>query len=390
MSAAPEETGTPVGREATAVTSPPTGSPDGPLAGIPAEELRETAVREQVRSGTDPDEAVDFYRELYASDDFTVEPEPARAERGTTGTGTAATGTRTGFSFRYRDTGDGRVSLRTSSVSARRTGTFAPPRQYLLAWSPEGNVTVDDDRDDPVALHPGVPVMLPAGRPFRVVAGPGTVHSVRFDADFLEAVAVVGTDAAPVPLVLPVTVSPERLAPLQAVLRSVARPMLDVSVVDGDRAVLDLRLAEAVLDAFRPEPDDPDVGVPVGTLARAKAYMYANFDRSLAATDIAAAAEVSVRTLQEAFQRQEHSTPMAYLRDLRLEKARLGLQLADARETSVAAVAHSCGFRHMGRFSGAYFATYGEYPGDTLRGHRRLIAVADRPARAGRGTPALG
>ncbi len=68
---------------------------------------------------------------------------------------------------------------------------------------------------------------------------------------------------------------------------------------------------------------------------------------------------------------------MAYLRDLRLEKARLGLQLADPRETSVAMVAHSCGFRHMGRFSGSYRDAYGEYPGDTLRGRRRLVGAAD-------------
>lgn len=334
--------------------------PVGPLTGVPTEELRETAVRETVRSGTDPDEAVAFYRGVYDSPDFAV----------------ALDGT--GFGFRYRATGDGRVSLRTSSVSARRAGLLAPQRQYLLAWSVEGNVTIDGDRDEPVGLHAGVPVMLPAGRSFRVAADPGTVHFVHFDADFLEAVAVVGVESAPMPLGFPVAVSPERLAPLQSVLREIARPMLDVDVVDGDRAVLDLRLAEAALDAFRPAPDELDLGVPVGTLARAKAFMYAHFDRSLAATDIAAAAEVSVRTLQEAFQRREGSTPMGYLRDLRLEKARLGLQLADARETSVAAVAQSCGFRHMGRFSGAYYATYGEYPGDTLRGRRRLIAVSER------------
>ncbi|WP_439694331.1 helix-turn-helix domain-containing protein [Curtobacterium sp. SP.BCo] len=340
-----------------------TATADGPLDDVPTEELRQTSVRETVRSGTDPDEAIAFYRDVYASPDLAFVLDGR------------------GFGFRYRATGDGRVSLRTSSVSVRRVGVLAPQRQYLLAWSVEGNVTIDEDLDEAVSLQPGVPVMLPAGRPFHVTAAPGTVHLVHFDADFLEAVAVVGSDAAPMPLAFPVTVSTERLAPLQAVLREIARPMLDVSVVHGDRAVLDLRLAEAALEAFRPVPEARGASVPVGTLARAKAFMYAHFDRSLAATDIAVAAEVSVRTLQEAFQRQEGSTPMGYLRDLRLEKARLGLQLADARETSVAAVAQSCGFRHMGRFSGAYFSTYGEYPGDTLRGRRRLIAVADRPER---------
>ncbi|MCT9622871.1 helix-turn-helix domain-containing protein [Curtobacterium sp. C2H10] len=328
---------------------------DRPPAESSTAEVRRTSVREVLQSGTDPDEALEFYRGVYDGHDMAFAPSSSS------------------FGFRYRATGDGRLSLRTSSVSAARSGFLAPERQYLLAWSVEGGIVVDDD----VLLRAGVPVMYPAGRPFHVSAPAGTKHLVHFDADFLEAVAVVGTDAAPVPLAFPVTVSAERLAPLQAVLREVARPLLDVAVVDADRAALDLRLAEAVLGAFRSDADRRGTAAPAGTVERAKAFMYAHFDRTIAATDIAAAAEVSVRTLQEGFQRREGSTPMAYLRDLRLEKARLGLQLADPRETSVATVAHSCGFRHMGRFSGSYFSMYGEYPGDTLRGRRRLIAAAD-------------
>ena len=332
---------------------------DVPPAEDHAVELRRTSVREVLRSGTDPDEARAFYESVYDGRDLVFQPDDEEA-----------------FSFRYRSTGDGRVSLRTSSVSVQSTGVLAPERQYLLAWSVEGGVVVDPDREDGVTLRPGVPVMCPAGRPFTVTAPPGTLHLVHFDADFLEAVAVVGGTDAPVPLAFPVAVPSTRLAPLQRVLREVAEPMLDVDVADGERAMLDLRLAQAVLDAFRPGPDTGPPDAPVAALERAKAYMYAHFARPLSAAEIAAAADCSVRTLQETFQRQERTTPSAFLRDLRLEKARLALQLADARETSVSAVAHSCGFRHMGRFSGAYGARYGEHPGETLRGQRRRIAVA--------------
>ena len=83
--------------------------------------------------------------------------------------------------------------------------------------------------------------------------------------------------------------------------------------------------------------------------------------------ELASRCGVSVRTLQEAFQKHEGVTPMAFLRDIRLEKARLGLQLADPGVSSVAAVALSCGFKHMGRFSGAYHEEFGEYPAETLR-----------------------
>ena len=335
-------------------------------------DVRRTRVSEFVRRGSDPEEARAFYQQVYDGRDFAFAPgaEP--------------------FAFRYRATGDGRVSLRTSSVSACRSGILAPDRQYVLAWSVEGGIVLDDDRDDDaVTLRPGVPVMYPAGRPFHAWAPPGTQHLVHFDADFLEAVAVVGSDASPTPLTLPVTAQPERLGPLLSVLREVAPTMLDPLVVDGDRAVLDLRLAEAAIEAFHPVDERIARSTPASTVARAKAFMYAHFDRPLAATDIAAAADVSVRTLQEAFQRYEATTPTAWLRDLRLEKARLGLQLADVHETSVAAVAHSCGFRHMGRFSGAYAARYGEYPADTLRGQRRLIAVASRTIGAERAETVL-
>lgn len=327
-------------------------------------EQRRTSVRQVVHSGTEPADARAFHEDVYDGRELWCRPD-----------GDAP------FTYRYRSTGDGRVSLRTSSVSAHHGGVIAPGRQYVLAWSVEGGVVLDPDREDGVTLRPGVPVMCPARRPFSVAAPPGTVHLVHFDADFLEAVAVVGSAAAPVPLAFPVAVPSTRLAPLQRTLRELAAPMLDVDVVDGPRAVLDLRLAEAVLEAFRPDSESGVADVPVATLERAKAYMYAHFARPLSASDIAAAAETSVRTLQETFQRQEASTPTAFLRDLRLDKARIALQLADARETTVAAVASSCGFRHMGRFAGGYAARYGEHPGETLRGQRRMIAVAGTPGR---------
>lgn len=327
-------------------------------------EQRRTSVRRVVHSGTEPAEARTVHEDVYDGRELWCRPD-----------GDAP------FTYRYRSTGDGLVSLRTSSVSAPHGGVLAPGRQYLLAWSVEGGVVLDPDREDGVTLRAGVPVMCPAGRPFSVAAPPGTVHLVHFDADFLEAVAVVGVAAAPVPLAFPVAVPSTRLVPLQRTLRDLAAPMLDVDVVDGPRAALDLRLAEAVLEAFRPDHDGGVPEAPVAVLERAKAYMYAHFARPLSASEIAVGAETSVRTLQETFQRQEASTPTGFLRDLRLDKARIALQLADVRETSVAAVASSCGFRHMGRFSGAYSARYGEHPGETLRGQRRTVAVAGTPGR---------
>jgi AraC-like DNA-binding protein len=89
--------------------------------------------------------------------------------------------------------------------------------------------------------------------------------------------------------------------------------------------------------------------------------------RPLTTAGLAAAAGVSVRSLQEGFRQHVGLTPMAYLRRVRLEHAHA--ELGDPRDghRSVAAVAHRWGFGHLGRFAAAYRQRYGVSPSDTLR-----------------------
>ena len=35
--------------------------------------------------------------------------------------------------------------------------------------------------------------------------------------------------------------------------------------------------------------------------------------------------------------------------------------------SSVAMIAHACGFQHLGRFAQSYYEVYGEHPSQTLR-----------------------
>ena len=87
-------------------------------------------------------------------------------------------------------------------------------------------------------------------------------------------------------------------------------------------------------------------------------------------TTVGLAAEVhlSVRALQEGFRRDLATPPMAYLRQVRLRRAREALQLADRGATTVRAVAVGLGILHMGRFAAAYREAFGESPSDTLNG----------------------
>ena len=88
----------------------------------------------------------------------------------------------------------------------------------------------------------------------------------------------------------------------------------------------------------------------------------------LTVTDLAEAAEVSVRAIQAGFRRELQTTPMAYLREQRLLRAREDLADAGVHDgVTVTSVALRWGFTHLGRFASSYRQRFGEAPSATLR-----------------------
>ena len=83
--------------------------------------------------------------------------------------------------------------------------------------------------------------------------------------------------------------------------------------------------------------------------------------------DYASAAGVSARALQDGFRRHLDTSPMAYLRDVRLQRVRDDLEAADAATTTVAEVMSRWGFFQLGRSAAGYRARFGELPSETLR-----------------------
>ncbi|OBF20088.1 hypothetical protein A5725_16870 [Mycobacterium kubicae] len=90
-------------------------------------------------------------------------------------------------------------------------------------------------------------------------------------------------------------------------------------------------------------------------------------DQPLTVSTLAARCCVSVRSLQEAFKQNLGTTPMAYLRDVRLRRAHQDLLNADPATVTVASVAYRWGFTNLGRFAAAHTARYQEPPWKTLR-----------------------
>ncbi|SEB92001.1 Helix-turn-helix domain-containing protein [Rhodococcus pyridinivorans] len=100
---------------------------------------------------------------------------------------------------------------------------------------------------------------------------------------------------------------------------------------------------------------------------RARQYIEDHVDEPLTAVEIAAAAGVSLRALQHGFQTALQTTPMRYLRDIRLRRVRADLLAADPEQVGVAEIAYRWGFNHLGRFAGHYRTMFGESPSEALR-----------------------
>ena len=98
---------------------------------------------------------------------------------------------------------------------------------------------------------------------------------------------------------------------------------------------------------------------------RAERFIAENARQAIDLEDLADVAGVSARALQMGFRRFRNTTPMAYLRAVRLELARIELARA-SRSGAVASIAHLCGFEHLGRFAADYKARFNESPSQTL------------------------
>jgi len=136
-----------------------------------------------------------------------------------------------------------------------------------------------------------------------------------------------------------------------------------------------LPFAESVVRGFLLATDhsfratlDSDAGIAAPRAIReAMEVIEAEANRPLTVSELATISCTSVRSLQQGFQRHLGTTPMAYLRDVRLRRAHQTLLESDPSTETVAAIAYRWGFTNLGRFAAAHAARYHETPLKTLR-----------------------
>ena len=122
--------------------------------------------------------------------------------------------------------------------------------------------------------------------------------------------------------------------------------------------------------------DDPSRSALPGDLVRALDWLRAHLAEPIDLDTLAFVAGVRPRTLEEHFRTFLKTTPLGWMRKIRLARARLELEHGRTQQT-VTEVAVASGFSQLGRFAGAYRAAFGETPSATLRRRRRPSGPPD-------------
>lgn len=310
-------------------------------------------VRRFTAGGVDIDEARSTYEQAYNGTRFTARP------------GTDP------FSFRYAYVGDERMTFRTSTTTGTLSGEVAHLSDYVVAWFRTGTGEIRRLERTRSGIDAD-PFLLPSQHRFEFSFGPHRQNLIHFDARFLEDVATEFHPGEPLPVFFDHDAHPARdaLERWRAALSSATSVLLDVSAAPLLRLNAQLPLARALLSLYPWFSSSMAAALRSPSLARARIaieFLHHHAHEPITPADAARSAGLHTRSLQQAFQRHLGVSPTAYLRDIRLDRARVALTAGSMETDTVAAVAHEWGFGHLGRFSASYRTRFGERPCDTLR-----------------------
>jgi AraC-like DNA-binding protein len=275
------------------------------------------------------------------------------------------------YAYRYAALGDEAMTLRSSTMRGWIRGEI-PPGDVVVQWILHGEGLVDVGRD-PVAMRPGSPMLFPPDRSF-----------VFEYADFDQRLVHLGRDGvdAMVEERFGISAGTARFDHRRAPSAAASATFLDAVGLASRtlrrgtsgallRHELTRLTTAAFLDLYPPSAatsDDPARAAGADRVRRVVEHIHAHAALPLTPADLARVADVSVRTLQETFQQLVGESPMATVRRVRLDRVREALRTAVPGTTTVADIARSWGFAHLGRFAIEYRRRFGERPSETLRG----------------------
>jgi AraC-like DNA-binding protein len=271
-------------------------------------------------------------------------------------------------SWNFAGVGDERMSLRSSRFHVDLRSSSVVEDEFLVAWMRTGTSTLTYAGHS-IDLQQGVPVVLPSDGAYELHHRDIGLNLVHLDRSFVTALAG-DVDFSFEPLQ---RTSADGVRIWQQAVRAHSATWLDMDRVLGDVERRDVAeaFASAALRAFPHRATwratVPGNGPEHERLRRALEFVHAHAGEPIGTPEIAAAAGLSPRGLQQSLRRHLDQTPGDLLRQVRLDGAHADLRLADRDELSVAEIARSWGFGHLGRFSAAYRTRFGELPSESLR-----------------------
>jgi AraC-like DNA-binding protein len=276
-----------------------------------------------------------------------------------------------GLRFQHRQAGAGELDVNHLVYGADVTiSTPALPDFYLLQVTLKGACRITDG---------GAAVDLPAGSVF--VMNPGRAYRkewseeseqliVRIDRAVLERRVVQETGAR---RVVHFDFAPADPRSAASIARAMDYLCSDLGDPDGGlrdlgprRCFSDLLLSLLLGRLRNDQRQRAASPAAPHYVRRAEEFIRGQAGEDIGLSDIAGAAGVNSRTLNAGFRRFRDTTPITFLRDVRLDQARRLLQ-APNRWTTVTTAALACNLGHLGRFAQAYAERFGERPSETLR-----------------------
>jgi AraC-like DNA-binding protein len=304
-------------------------------------------------AGRDPDGAVRDLRAVYGGEQW------------------AARTTDAPFDYRYTAIGDAEVTIRRSQLRGALSGVAPGGGDYVVTWISTGTAEIER-LGERFVLPLEAPALLPPDHEYVFRSADYDIRLVHLDRAFVHRVAATRLDIGDHALRFDDRHQPavEAARRWQTALTGLSRSLRVGGTDSVAWQTAKVTAAEVFLDLFPPRLDDlPGVlGHPRNARLRAAVeYVHDHAAEPVTIGDLSVASGLSVRSVQESFRRVFDVSPLTYLRQVRLDRVRDELLVADPHAGAVGDIARRWGFAHLGRFSASYAERFGEYPKQTLR-----------------------
>lgn len=304
-------------------------------------------------SGENFEEAAEVYAANYEMPELSIRP------------------SETNFRWSHTATGDEVMTFRKNQMFATLTATISTGNEFVVGWALTGQSRYESGR---VLVEPAinVPFIMPHGSQTMFATSlDATEDLIHIDKGFVEGVAEELPDADFETFEVFAPAAERALRMWRRTVNLVAGVVLDTATPQSSllRKEMARLVAVAMLETFPYRASDPlphSSGTEPLAVRLAVDFIHDNPHLPITTADIAAAAGLSVRSLQSALRRYRETTPNALLISTRLAQAHAELTAADPRSESVATIARQWGFLHLGRFSATYYKQYGQLPSRTL------------------------